>query len=125
MAMTVIDIMEGSDEAFRRGLEKYRFKPRNVVKRVFTNKPLITCYQHRICGSLSVANIKIRPEHDVVLVQIVESDPTITLLEIRREFARRTGLLITKRPVIRALERQGVVNCLCFCRRLQASRKGC
>jgi transposase len=57
----------------------------------------------------AVANIKIKPEHEVILVQIVESDPTITLLEIRREFTRRTGMLITKGPVTKALERQGVV----------------
>jgi hypothetical protein len=58
---------------------------------------------------MSVANIKIKPEHEGILVQIVESDPTITLMEIRREFTRRTGMSITKGPVIRALERQGVV----------------
>lgn len=55
----------------------------------------------------AMANIKIRPEHEQVLVQIVESDPTITLSEIRLEFSRRTGMKISQAPVINALHRQG------------------
>jgi len=37
---------------------------------------------------------KIQGEHAAILVQIVESDPTATLEEIRLEFARRSGLTV-------------------------------
>lgn len=57
---------------------------------------------------MSVANIKIKAEHEVILAQIVESDPTITLAEICHEFSRRTGMTVTKKPVMSALHRQGI-----------------
>ena len=51
---------------------------------------------------------KLHAEHEAMLVQIVESDRTASLSEIRRELARRTGLKVTDRMVIAALSRCGL-----------------
>lgn len=51
---------------------------------------------------------KIQGEHEAILAQIVESDPTATLAEIGSELTRRTGLKVHGQTLVSTLERRGI-----------------
>jgi hypothetical protein len=53
---------------------------------------------------------KTRGEHEAVLAQIVESDPTATLDEIGTELVRRTGLKVHEQTLVSTLRRQGLAR---------------
>jgi len=51
---------------------------------------------------------KIQGVHEAILVQIVESDLTATLEEIRLEFARRSALSVHTQTLVSALRRKNL-----------------
>jgi len=52
---------------------------------------------------------KIQGAREALLVQIVETDPTATLKEIRLEFARRSVLTVHTQTLVSALRRKNPV----------------
>jgi transposase len=50
---------------------------------------------------------KLQAEHETVLTQIVESDPTATQEEIGAELLRRTGLKVNRQTLVSSLSRMG------------------
>ena len=50
---------------------------------------------------------KLQAEHEMVLAQIVESDPTVTVEEIGAELFRRTGVKVYRQTLVSSLSRIG------------------
>ncbi|KOR46040.1 hypothetical protein ADT25_07285 [Xanthomonas oryzae] len=51
---------------------------------------------------------KIQAEHEAMLVQIVESDPTATIEEVRLELSRRCNVKVHDRTLASTLKRLGI-----------------
>lgn len=52
--------------------------------------------------------IKIQGDHESILVQVVESNPTVTLDELGAELTRRTGLAVHSQTLVSTLRRLGI-----------------